>query len=449
MGAWPELALRRIALLRRAGLREEARAAAEAARAAMPHHFPLWCEWFETERFIAGPAALAGRMEEAPAGTVQERAHWHLLRAQLAVQAWDHAAAAEALRAALALNPRFTPAHEAMARVALLRFDLPTARTHLAAMRAQRATERVALGLSPHLAHGHLGNMADEFAMDAEALAALAAAQALPPAARIAPLLERVRALPDHTPGAIALMLALRQAGRLDGPWAAEGPPAIPPVIAQFWDDGRPPADLEAVMASWPACNPGWRYRRFDLAGARAFLGETYGAEVQRAFRRARAPAMQADLFRLAFLYAEGGVYADADDRCLSPIAGLLPPGVGFMAFHEEHGTLGNNVMAASPLHPVTGRALRLAVEAVLRGDDDMIWLATGPGLLTRAFAHRLAEAPLTLPASLARVRVLDRHELERVVATHCAVGYKQSRRHWLRASFERRRTGRQEEENG
>ena len=446
IGQWPEIALRRIALLRRAGRREEARAAAEAAIAAMPGHFPLWCEWFETERFVADPAALAPRMADAPVATAQERAHWHMLRAQLAVQQWDHAAADAALREALALDPLLTGAHEAMARVALLRFDLTTAQRHLAAMQAQRAAEQVALGRSPHLAHSHLGNMADEFAMDPGSLAALAAAQLMPAEARIATLLARVRAVPDHTPTAIALMLALRQAGQLSGTSAADAraedmgaddaPPLIPPVVVQFWHDGQPPEDLAAVMASWPARNPGWRYRCFDLAGARAFLAATYGADVQRAFRRAREPAMQADLFRLAVLYAEGGVYADADDRCLHPIATLLPGGVGFVGFHEEHGTLGNNVMAAAKLHPVIGCALGLAVAAVLRGDDDMIWLTTGPGLLTRAFARTLAESPLAPAALLARVRILDRHELERVVATHCAVQYKQSRRHWLRASF-------------
>ena len=245
-----------------------------------------------------------------------------------------------------------------------------------------------------------------------------------------------MRAAPDHTATAVALLVALRQAGRFDGPWPEADGPAIPPTIAQFWDEPTPPEDIAALMRSWQERNPTHRHLCFDTGSALAFLTARCPPEVALAFRRAREPAQKADLFRLAFLFAEGGCYADADDRCLRPIGELLPQAVRFAAFQEEYGTLGNNFLAAAPLHPVLGTALELAVTAINRGDEDMIWLATGPGLITRAFAHTLAASKLAPGPWLERTRILDRHELERVVATHCAVGYKQSRKHWLRASF-------------
>jgi predicted Zn-dependent protease len=441
-GGAAELAVKRIALLRRAGLRQEALALARDAVAAAPRHFPLWIEWFETERYSGDFAGIDRCLAAAPAASVHERAHLWLARGHLAAQRWQPEAAVAAYREALAGNPQLSEAHEALARASLLRCDVATARAHLDLMRRQRAAHQLRQGLSPHLTHTHIGNLFDEFAMDGAALAALAQAQAAAPADRVGPLLALARAAPDHTPTAIALMVALRQAGRFAEAGRDAGGAAIPATIVQYWDEPAPPGDVAALMQSWRAHNPGHRYLRFDRAAAQAFLRARYPAEVLLAYRRAREPAMQADLFRLAWLFAEGGCYADADDRCLRPLGALLAPGASFVAFQEEYGTLGNNFLAAAPRHPLCGLALRLAVRAIGRGDDDMMWLATGPGLITRAFARLLAgdAAPA---AWLGRSRILDRHELECVVATHCTAAYKNSRRHWLRATFgEPRPTG-------
>ena len=145
---------------------------------------------------------------------------------------------------------------------------------------------------------------------------------------------------------------------------------------------------------------------------------------------------MKADLFRLAWLFGEGGVYADADDRCLRPLAAFVPAHADFVLYQEEYGTLGNNFIAVAPFHPVIGLALGLAVTAINRGDDDLLWLATGPGLMTRAVAHTLATSCLLPREWLARTAVLQRHELAQGVAVHCAAAYKNTRRYWGRAVF-------------
>ena len=85
--------------------------------------------------------------------------------------------------------------------------------------------------------------------------------------------------------------------------------------------------------------------------------------------------------------------------------------------YQEDFGTLGNNVIGAAPQHPVIGRALDLAVAAVGRGDRDILWLSTGPGLLTRAFAQTLASTPLVWAAWLDQIVVLDRRKLRHAVA--------------------------------
>ncbi len=435
VGIGPELAAKRVFLLRRVGQRAEALDLARTAVAAFPADFALWSEWFETERFSGDFAGIDRCLAVAPAGNVHQVAHWHVMRGHVAAQRWQFAAAVSAYQEGLARNPALAGVHEALARVHLLRFDIPAARAELRAMRQKRAADQREQGLSPHLAHTHIGNFFDEFVIDPAVLERLVAAQELAPDQRIAPLLAVVEEEPDHTAAAIALLVALRQAGRFDREWPAAAP-LVPARIAQFWDEPAPPADVAALMESWRARNPGHQHLVFNRDSALDFLKSRCPVAVQRAFVRAREPAMKADIFRLAWLFAEGGIYADADDRCLRPVGELVPESAGFVAFQEEYGTLGNNFLAAAPLHPVIGLALQRAVAAVNRGDDDMIWLATGPGLVTRAFTATLASGTLSLGSWLKSARILDRHELERVVATHCAVGYKLSRKHWLRATF-------------
>jgi hypothetical protein len=54
---------------------------------------------------------------------------------------------------------------------------------------------------------------------------------------------------------------------------------------------------------------------------------------------------------------------------------------------------LGNNFIAATAAHPVITRAVELAAAAMNRDDKDLVWLSTGPGLFTRAFAQVWAES--------------------------------------------------------
>src|SRR5271169_1825673 len=88
-----------------------------------------------------------------------------------------------------------------------------------------------------------------------------------------------------------------------------------PARIAQFWDAAELPRDLEPYVRSWSLHNPDLEHRRFDQTSAEEELAAMGLDGALRAFRRAAQPAMQADIFRLAWLYRRGGVYADADDR--------------------------------------------------------------------------------------------------------------------------------------
>jgi mannosyltransferase OCH1-like enzyme len=134
-----------------------------------------------------------------------------------------------------------------------------------------------------------------------------------------------VRRSPDHTPSAIELLIALRQAGSFQGQAAHEDEASrdcdIPRRIVQFWDKSKPPADVKTMMQSWQDLHPDFEYVLFDDRAARAFLGERYPVEVLSAYGHARYPTAKADLCRLAYLYAKGGLYVDADDCCRGPLS--------------------------------------------------------------------------------------------------------------------------------
>ncbi len=122
----------------------------------------------------------------------------------------------------------------------------------------------------------------------------------------------------------------------------------------------------------------------------------------------------------------------DADDRSTAPLTGLLPAGASLVVYREYLGTLGNNFLAASPEHPVIRTALVQATAAINRGDQEILWLSTGPGLITRSVAQHLA-ADDTLRPSL---RIWARREMLRFVSIHCSAGYKDTIQHWTRAAF-------------
>jgi tetratricopeptide (TPR) repeat protein len=434
-----EIVRKRTELLKLAGYMREAQELVESTFRENPRNFALWSSCVQFHLLLGELDAAAAKLQAFSSEVAAERVRIHIFCGQLAEAQYKFEEARDHYQAALDLNPHDASAHSEMFRICMLLLNIEGAHTHLEAWNRLNTPALIARGQSTNSSQSHMGQVYGEFALDKALTDRLVNIRVLPPRDRIAPLASLLRQNADHTASAIQLIVALRQAELLNYPQdGRKGFAPIPKMIVQYWDAPYPPEDVSRLMESWRSGNQDYSYRRFDDAAARDFLSQHYELPVLRAYRRAENPAEKADLFRLAYLYAHGGVYVDADDRCLAPINSVLPSHVALAVYQEDYalgglavGTLGNNFLAAAPNNAVIGRALELVTEALNRGDTDMVWLKTGPALITRAFAEVASKTPLALSTWLKSIAVLKRSQLAQFSAIHCFTGYKRTAQHW------------------
>ena len=331
---------------------------------------------------------------------------------------------------------------EFAARLALLALDMEAADRHVAATLEILAAEHSLHAKARKLSLGFTAELRADIVLDRGVLTALQEIAAAPPEQRIIGVLDLISRHPDYTLAAMSLFVWLRRSGALtplSSARRAQSMSRIPRRIVQFWHDETPPNDVGEMCESWELLNPSFDYERFSLARARGFLDEHCGRNARMAFDRAIEPERKADIFRLAYLFKHGGFYADADDRCVASLDLIIAGGRDLILYQEEIGSLGNDFLGAAPGHPAIGLALENAVEALNRGDRDVPWLCTGPGLVTRSVAEFLAKEPQPL-AALDSILVVERHELLSAVAIHSWAAYKGEIKERDRSGAARRR---------
>jgi tetratricopeptide (TPR) repeat protein len=443
-GPQPQLVSTRTQLLKRVGRVHEARELVEAALNEHPHNFQIWAACVRLNLFFGDLDAADKKLQGFSTELVSELSQIHIFRGQLAEAQGKFDGAMHHYDIAIRLNPQDRMARSEMFRVCLLTLKTEKARDHLLAWTQLGASAKIARRRPVRMSQSAMGQIYNEFVLNKNVLDQLIDIQNQTPKERVRSLQLLLQLNPDHTPAAIQFIIALRQAGCLETPsfvHNSKSSGAIPRSIIQYWDAPEPPPEVKLYTQTWQDWNTDFAYRLFDDAAAKEFLIKRYPADVLRAYQRMEHPAEKADLFRLAYLYAEGGIYADADDRCIGPVSDVLPPHSTLVVFQEDYalaglavGTLANNFLAAAPNNAVIGRALEMACQAINRGDKDFIWLKTGPALVTRAFAQVIAETPLLLPTPLKNIVLLDRSTMTKVSAFHCFCSYK-STKHWTKPS--------------
>lgn len=233
--------------------------------------------------------------------------------------------------------------------------------------------------------------------------------------------------------------------------------------ITQYWHDS-PPEDVANLVASFPTANPHMRHRVFDEQEAEAFIAAHFTPRETEAFRACGVPAMQADYFRYCAVLTLGGIYSDADFRCVGDLSPFVPPvGCGNL-FSGPSGQILNGAFAfGSSAHPFLSLALEVATSNIERRIDGGVYFLTGPPIFSAivwlhrhgrhaAFEDLAAEARSPDAARLVReyceaigsfdrveqamkgVRVLDFEEERYFSRPSGRLAYKDSETHWLKA---------------
>jgi tetratricopeptide (TPR) repeat protein len=444
-GGTPETDAQNATILNAMGSRDSALDLTRSAARRAPWNFAIWDQKFRLEWAINGQDAAAACLDDAPIRTTHDSARLSYFRGRLAEERWQLSTAIEHYNDALTLNARDVTVHSDLARACLLSLDIEGARQHLRAVADIGSSSLILQGRSPNISQTHLGQLLDDFVIDRQALAAVVSLNQMPPEKRILGLLNTIIEAPDYTAAAVLLCISLRQAGHLDKATLCDGgnQSPIPKRIVQYWDNTNIPEELISISNTWRDKNQDYEYTLFDNAKALRFLQDHYSHDVARAYLRAPEAAQKADIFRLAYLLVKGGYYADMDDRCLKPLDEFLSQQASFVCYQENLGTIGNNFIATVPLEQIIERALNAAVSAVNRGDNDILWLSTGPGLLTRALAQTLAQPHLNWNTRLRRISVLHWHEFSAGVGAHSRTMYKKTERHWSNTALGRRSNAR------
>jgi hypothetical protein len=180
--------------------------------------------------------------------------------------------------------------------------------------------------------------------------------------------------------------------------------PPEAPSLFQYWNTETIPEDVAALIATFQERNPDFRHRVFSEAEAERFIESHFGARERDAFRACAVPAMQADYFRYCAVLAYGGIYADADYRCVRPLRPLLDDCEGGIVFlrpdmHRVNGREAMRVLNGffafgEPNHPFLRLTLDIATanmearlaERIWAVGEEVptgIWLTVGPGIFS------------------------------------------------------------------
>jgi mannosyltransferase OCH1-like enzyme len=94
----------------------------------------------------------------------------------------------------------------------------------------------------------------------------------------------------------------------------------FPKIIHQTWKQKDLPKKFQEAVETWKKKNPDFAYRFYDDADCRNFISQKFPQFIE-TYDNLEKPVEKADMFRYLIIYEEGGVYADIDTYCHSPLS--------------------------------------------------------------------------------------------------------------------------------
>ena len=151
--------------------------------------------------------------------------------------------------------------------------------------------------------------------------------------------------------------------------------------LFQYWDTPLPPPEIARWVDGFRLHNSEFEHVLLNEATADDFIARHYGQREVRAFRACAVPAMQADFIRLCVIDTMVGIYVDADNQSLRPLAELIARAPHALTT-TWLGQLSNSfLMFRRPHNPFIRACLALVLENIERRRFKSTFSATGPAV--------------------------------------------------------------------
>lgn len=151
-----------------------------------------------------------------------------------------------------------------------------------------------------------------------------------------------------------------------------------PNTIVQYWNTPELPKDIAELVETWKVHNPSMEHKLFGYEEACAFIGQHYNNDVQNLFKVAALPAMQSDIFRVAYCLKMGGFYVDCGIKCKAPIQPLLSSDL-LLLVRKWHGGIMNGAIGCRAGHPALEWIWNRILQNLKERNSNDVWRLTGP----------------------------------------------------------------------
>jgi mannosyltransferase OCH1-like enzyme len=138
----------------------------------------------------------------------------------------------------------------------------------------------------------------------------------------------------------------------------------IPRIIWQTMKTNEVPAVLKSYADTWINLNPEYEYRFSDNEDILNFIEKEF-PEFLTAYHKIKYGASKADLWRYLVLYKYGGIYADLDCRCISPLKNWVDPNASLTTQIGINDDICQWLIITEPGNPIFIRAANEAVRHI------------------------------------------------------------------------------------
>jgi hypothetical protein len=136
----------------------------------------------------------------------------------------------------------------------------------------------------------------------------------------------------------------------------------IPKKIYQTHKDYNLSSNLKSLIHNMISLNPEFEYTFMDNDECFKFIEENFDKDFIEMYKNLPLDIMRADVWRVAVIYINGGIYSDCDVVCEKPLSKLIE-NEDLVIFTEISGGISNFFFAAKPKHPSLRAVLDLMVK--------------------------------------------------------------------------------------